>query len=580
MSLKNKGRIGQQLLAAGLITQEQLDDALAHQVETGGFLGDALVKLGYVRAQLVGEMLSATVGVPYVDLGSMELDPHAFDFIPEEYQRQNGLLPYKFDGEALYVAMSDPLNVVVVDNLRHITGHKIITTLALFEGIQDAFNRAFSLKSAAETVLKEIEESHLNDIEADISTDQLIGMAEDAPIVRLVNSIIAGAVNSKASDIHIEPQEKNVRVRYRIDGILYEQMTFAPQYHAAVVSRIKVISHLNISERRRPQDGRITFSSDGVHFDLRISTMHMVNGEKVVMRVLDKSTIRVPLERLGFQEDQLTVWNGFLMRPHGMVLVTGPTGSGKSTTLYASLNRINDIGRNIITIEDPVEYNLAGINQSQVNSKIGVNFATGLRAIVRQDPDVIMVGEIRDFETADISVQSALTGHLVFSTLHTNDAPGALIRLENMGVEKYLIASSVIGVIGQRLLRRICPECAEKDSPDADLLAVMGISAKQAAKANFRRGQGCSHCSGRGFSGRTAAYEVMPMTPRLRKGLREGADGTSLKELALADGMVTMQEMGIRKALAGETTLEEVCRVLTDEEQQSGSAPVEMKLAA
>lgn len=569
MSLKTKARVGEQLQAAGLITEEQLEAALAEQKTSGGFLGDVLVRLGFARAELVGEMIAATIHVPFVSLANVEIDSLLFDLVPEEFERHHGVLPLKLEGDTLLVAMSDPLNVPVIDELQLLTGYKISPALALQDDLRVAISRTHSLKSAAESVLREIENSTLVDAEPDVSTDELIDMAEDAPIVRLVNSIIAGAVNARASDIHIEPQENRVRVRYRVDGVLTEQMTYQIQHHRAVMSRIKIMSHLNITERRRPQDGRIAFACDGVQFDLRVSTLHMIRGEKVVLRVLNKSSARVPLESLGFSSQQLALWTSLLKLPHGMLLVTGPTGSGKTTTLYASLNRINDAGRNIITVEDPVEYELAGVNQSQVNPRIGVTFAAGLRAIVRQDPDVILVGEIRDEETAEIAVQSALTGHIVFSTLHTNDAPGALVRLENMGVKRFLIASAVSGVMGQRLLRKICPECAEPDSPDPSLIAALGLTTEELGRATFRRGAGCSRCSGRGLRGRTAVYELMVMTPGLRDGLRKNLDGAALKQIALEDGMVTMRRSGIEKALAGETTLAEVGRVLIDDEETS-----------
>jgi type IV pilus assembly protein PilB len=567
MSLKTKVKVGQQLLAAGLITEEQLEAALAEQKTSGGFLGDVLVRLGFARAELVGEMIAATVHVPFVSLANVEIDSLLFDLVPEDYERHQGVLPLKVDGDSLLVAMSDPLNVPVIDELQLLTGYKIQPALALQDDLRVAISRVHSLKSAAESVLREIENSTLLETEAEVTTDELIDMAEDAPIVRLVNSIIAGAVNARASDIHIEPQEHKVRVRYRVDGVLTEQMTYQIQHHRAVISRIKIMSHLNITERRRPQDGRIAFACDGAQFDLRVSTLHMIRGEKVVLRILNKSSARVPLETLGFSEQQLGLWADLLKLPHGMLLVTGPTGSGKTTTLYASLNRINDAGRNIITVEDPVEYELAGVNQSQVNPRIGVTFAAGLRAIVRQDPDVILVGEVRDEETAEIAVQSALTGHLVFSTLHTNDAAGALVRLENMGVKRFLIASAVSGVMGQRLLRKICAGCAEPDSPDPSLVAALGLTKEELARATFQRGAGCPQCSGRGLRGRIAVYELMMMSPRLRDGLRRNLDGAALKQIALDDGMVTMRRSGIEKALAGETTLAEVARVLIDEDE-------------
>jgi type IV pilus assembly protein PilB len=564
------GQMGQKLIEAGLINEEQLEMALERKRETGAFLGEVMMEMGLVTARIVGKVLEELISVPYVDLSEVPIDQQVLGLVSEQYQRRHRLIPFKVEGNRLYVAMSDPLNVMIIDDLNMMTGLKIVPILALTSELNDAFNRAYTVKNAAESVLREIENAEQQTAEPDLSVDQLVDLAEDAPIIRLVNSIIAGGVNGSASDIHIEPQEKTVRVRYRMDGLLYEQMHIPTHHHAAVVSRLKIMSHLNIAERRRPQDGRIVFNSEGLNFDLRVSTMPTVFGEKIVMRILDKSGISVPLERLGFFPEQLGLWNQFLNRPHGIILVTGPTGSGKSTTLYASLNKINDVSRNIITVEDPVEYQLPGISQMQANPKIGLTFAVGLKTIVRQDPDVIMVGEIRDTETAEISVQAALTGHLVFSTLHTNDAPGALIRLNNMGVEPFLITSAVIGVVGQRLLRKICVACAEPVDPDPGLLYTLGITPEQAQRGNFRQGRGCPKCGGRGYKGRAAAYEVMRMSDRMRDAVLTNAGGATLKEIAKQDGMTTMRESGVRKVLEGDTTLEEVARVLMSEEGGDG----------
>jgi len=562
------GQLGQRLLAEGHITEAQLDAALERKRQTGGFLGEVLVELGYVSPKLVGHVMEEAIGIPYVDLSETHIEPEALELVSEHYQRRHRVIPFKVDGRRLFVAMTDPLNVMVMDDLHLMTGMQIVPFVALNSEIQDALNRSHSARSAAESVLKEITDAEGPAGEQELSADQLADLAEDAPIIRLVNSVIAGAINSSASDIHIEPQEKNVRVRYRMDGILYEQMTIPLNHHPAVVSRIKIMAHLNIAERRRPQDGRIVFQFEDVPYDLRVSTMPTIYGEKVVMRVLDKAGINVPLDRLGFFPDQRRLFETFIHRPHGMILVTGPTGSGKSTTLYAALNKINEVSRNIITVEDPVEYNLAGISQVQANPKIGLTFAAALRTIVRQDPDVIMVGEIRDIETAEISVQAALTGHLVFSTLHTNDAPGALVRLQNMGVEPFLITSAVIGVVGQRLLRRICPQCSEPDKPDVGLMRALGISDYDIKNGTFRKGRGCPRCNGRGFRGRTAAYEVMRMTDTLRDAVLRNVGGVALKEIAIREGMKTMKESGIRKVLEGETTVDEVYRVLMSEDPQ------------
>jgi type IV pilus assembly protein PilB len=559
------GQLGQRLLAAGQITQEQLDAALERKKLTGEFIGEALVAIGATTSKVVGQALAEVLNVPYVDLLETAIDPDALARVSEKYQRRHRLLPFKIEDGRLYVAMADPLNVMVVDDLRLMTGLKIVPMIALTGDILDAYNRSYTVRRQAENLLSEMQKDEPT--EQELSVDQLVDLAEDAPIIRLVNSVILGGINANASDIHIEPQERNVRVRYRMDGVLYEQMHLPSQHHPAVVSRLKIMARLNIAERRRPQDGRVVFNADGVDFDLRLSTMPTIYGEKVVLRVLDKAGISVPLEALGFFPEQRAIYEGFIRRPHGMILVTGPTGSGKSTTLYASLNKINDVSRNIITVEDPVEYNLEGISQMQANPKIGLTFATGLRTIVRQDPDVIMVGEIRDTETAEIAVQAALTGHLVFSTLHTNDAPGAVIRLQNMGIEGFLITSSLLGVIGQRLMRKVCTHCAQPETPDEAMLRSLGIDPALARNGNFRRGRGCPKCSGRGYRGRTAAYEVMRMTDRMREAVLRNQGGSALKEIAIADGMMTMREAGVRKALEGETTLDEVCRVLLTDER-------------
>jgi type IV pilus assembly protein PilB len=443
---------------------------------------------------------------------------------------------------------------------------KIVPCLSFSSDFTEVINRIYDGKSAAQSVLDEIEESA--PAEPDLSLDDLVGMSEDAPIVRLVNSILHSAINSGASDIHIEPQEFVVRVRFRQDGILYDQMQFTRQHLAAVVSRLKVMARLNIAERRRPQDGRFVFKSEnGSPYDLRVNLMPLIYGEKVVMRVLDKSGSFACVDKLGLFPEQRETFERFIQRPNGIVLVTGPTGSGKSTTLYAALNSINDSTRNINTVEDPVEFNLPGVNQVQVHHQIGMNFAAGLRALVRQDPDVIMVGEIRDKETAEIAIQAALTGHLVLSTLHTNDAPGALVRLQNMGVEPFLLSSAIIGVIGQRLLRTVCTNCKETEPAHTSILDAFGIKVHPLAPPPIlASGAGCPKCGGRGMRGRTAVYELMPMSETLRDLTLKRCAGAQLREQAIAEGMLTMRESGLRKALEGYTTLEEVTRVLFSED--------------
>ncbi len=560
--------LGQRLIDAGLIGEEQLGIALDKARTHGGFLGDTLVQLGFATSERVGRLLSQIINVPYVDLSVYAIDPEAVAMINESYARQNRVLPISKRPGQLIVAMTDPLNVSILDDLHLMTGLRIVPTLSLEVDIQGAFARAYDSRSSAEMVLREIE---ANAVEMEISTDELVTMAEDAPIVRLVNSVISGGVSAKASDIHIEPQRENVRVRYRVDGVLYEQMTVPSAHHPAVVSRIKIMSGLNIAERRRPQDGRLIFSENGPRYEMRVSTLPSIYGEKVVLRILDQTGIIVALDRLGFLPEQMENFEAFIRRPHGMILVTGPTGAGKSTTLYVGLNTINDSERNIVTIEDPVEYQLPGITQVSVNHRIDLTFATGLRSIVRQDPDVIMVGEIRDRETAEIAVQAALTGHLVFSTLHTNDAPGAIIRLENMGIEPFLISSSVLGVIGQRLLRLNCTHCLVDDAPNEGLIQLLEIRPDQLSRASLKRSKGCSRCSNRGYKGRIAAFEVMPMDSRLRRLVLTNADGTIIKRAAIESGMRTIRQSGVEHALSGLTTLQEVARTLisdTDKEEE------------
>jgi type IV pilus assembly protein PilB len=395
------------------------------------------------------------------------------------------------------------------------------------------------------------------------SLEEAAARADDAPIVRLVTSLVQSAISCRASDIHIEPYEDVVRVRFRMDGLLVEQMTIPRSHHSAVVSRIKILSRMDIAERRRPQDGRFSARAmSGHEFDLRVSVMPQIHGEKVVIRLLEKNSSLARMDKLGLLPDQRPVFEEFLSRPYGMVLVTGPTGSGKSTTLYAALNLLNDASRNINTVEDPVEYHLKGVNQVQVDTRIGVTFASALRTFLRQDPDVILVGEIRDRDTAEMSVQAALTGHLVLSTLHTNDAPGAIVRMQNMGVEPFLISSAVIGVLAQRLLRTICPHCREWYEAPFEVARSLGLPLESGRPPQIARGRGCTRCGGRGMAGRTAVYEIMPMTDAIRDMTLQRRPDDALRRQALAEGMISMREAGIRKVLEGETTPEEVARIL------------------
>ncbi|MCW5943375.1 MAG: Flp pilus assembly complex ATPase component TadA [Fimbriimonadaceae bacterium] len=559
-------RLGEILVADGVITDEQLETALKHRTKQGSFLGEALVALGYIPAQTLGRYLQLTMGFPYVELAETQIDVAIARRIPERIARQQFALPFHDAGDQIHVAMVDPLNLSVVDEISALLGRRVVPFLAFSADLTDAVNRVFDVKHKAESALQGIE-VQMPPEESEPSVDELRDLGEEAPIVRLVNSIVLGAISNGASDIHIEPHEHTIRVRYRMDGIMVDQTTLPRHHLSAMCSRIKIVGHMNIAERRRPQDGRFSIRDEnGVEFDLRVSVMPTVFGEKIVMRVLEKSGAMASLDKVGFLPDQRALFERFINRPHGIVLVTGPTGSGKSTTLYGALQQINDSTKNINTIEDPVEYQLDAINQVQVQPKIGLTFAAGLRTLVRQDPDVIMVGEIRDYETAEIAIQAALTGHLVLSTLHTNDAPGALVRLQNMGVEPFLVSSAILGVVGQRLVRTVCPSCVEAYTPSPDEVATFSIPTPNGHPPQLARGKGCTRCGSRGLRGRTGVYEVMPMTPSLREMVLARASGADLKRQAIADGMMTMFDAGMRKVLDRVTTPEEIVRVLLTED--------------
>ena len=553
-------RLGDVLIADNIIDEHTLRQALERQKQTGQFLGEVLVQQGFVKPAVIGKYLSQRTGFPFVDLSEREIDFSIAREVPEVLARAKCVLPFESTAKTVRVAFADPLNLAIVDELTARLGKTVTPFLGLRSDIEEAITRVYSLRHKAETVL-----DLLPELEEFTGEEDLEAAAEDAPIVRLVNNVVDGAISLGASDIHLEPNEDNVRVRYRMDGLLHEQMII-PKHHApAVISRLKIMSHMDIAERRRPQDGRFsTKGSDGKDYDVRVSVVSTVYGEKVVMRLLLKSASWAVLTKLGFYREQLGLFETFIKRPHGIVLVCGPTGSGKSTTLHAALHEINDSTLNINTIEDPVEYRVPGVNHIQVNSKIGMTFASGLRTLVRQDPDVIMVGEIRDSETAEIAVQAALTGHLVLSTLHTNDAAGALVRLQHMGVEPFLIASSVIGVVGQRLIRNVCPDCKTLLPANDAQVAQFNLDAKHPPM--LPHGAGCRRCAKRGLRGRQAVYEVMPMTDPIREMVLKQASGEQIKDLAQAEGMMTMRQNGIQRMLDGATTPEEILRVLFVEE--------------
>lgn len=558
-------RLGMRLIQKQLITEQQLQAALEYQEKQNCFLGEALLELNFLTIEVLAPQLEATTGAPFVHLAETLVDGQVARYIPEQMARAKMVLPFHEQADMLCVAFVDPLDLTTADELRVRLKKRIVPYLAMRSDLFEAFERVYGHSYKTASVLEQIHDQHPT---AEMSTGEendkeSFSDGDEAPIVRLVNSILDDAVLSGTSDIHIEPQEDHVRVRFRQDGILYEH-NILPRNHAAAVNRrLKILGHMNIAERRRPQDGRFTYqASNNDEFDLRVSMLPVIYGEKVVMRVLRKSVHMATLDKLGFNPLQRSIFEKFIHHPHGIILVTGPTGSGKSTTLYAALNQINDSTRNISTIEDPVEYNLKGINQIQVNHTVGLNFAAGLRTLMRQDPDVIMVGEIRDKETAETAIQAALTGHLVFSTLHTNDAPSTVVRLQNMGIESFLISSALLGALGQRLMRTICPHCKESYPGDRSVLEGLGIQYPADRPVTLWRGAGCSRCGGRGMKGRTAVYELMPVTDALRNMVLEKRSGAELYQCAVREGMVTMQQAAAQKVIEGSVPLEEIIRVL------------------
>jgi len=559
-------KLGEILAARGAVNQVDLDKALAEQRQTKGFLGQILLKRGVIKKRDLAEALEDQLGLAFVELSDQTVAPEIASLLPENLVRLYKALPFDLRENVLSVAMADPLNLPALESMHLVTGLEVKPFFAPEEDVLLTTNQVFDGRVAAYKAIEDT--TGMAHDEADgMTVRDLERMVEDAPVVRLVDSIVQGAIAGNASDIHVEPRERDVRVRYRVDGVLYLMMEIPKRLQSAVISRIKIMAGMNIAERRLPQDGRITVGSNGHMYDLRVSTLLTVFGEKVVMRILDKTSVLLQLEDLGFLPDQQTLVQHLITKPYGMLLSTGPTGSGKTTTLYTALNRVNTGDNNIVTVEDPVEYQLAGINQSQVSLAAGITFARGLRAILRQDPDVIMVGEIRDREMAEIAVQSALTGHLVFSSLHTNDAASALPRLLDMGVEPFLIASSVIGVIGQRLVRVVCRNCKASYKPERRVLEELGVPEDEHGHVHFARGAGCPICSGRGYRGRTGVFEVLRMSDQIKRMVLDKASTLEIREQALQEGMQPMQQTGLRKVMDGTTTPEEVMRVIYVEEE-------------
>ncbi|MEE9279789.1 MAG: type IV-A pilus assembly ATPase PilB [Myxococcota bacterium] len=560
-------RIGELLVQKSLLSEEQLQKAKREAEASGTRVGYQMTKLGFIEEAELAEAVSNQYGVPMITLDDFEVDPDVIALVPEDVAQKHTILPVNRAGSTLIVATSDPSNIFAVDDIKFLTGYNVEVVVAAEESIRRAIDKYYDTSASLDEVMMGFDDDDLEVVAGEESVDieELAQATEDAPVVKLVNLILTDAVKKIASDIHIEPYEKDFRVRYRIDGLLYEVMKPPRKLKNPLTSRVKIMADLDIAERRLPQDGRIKLKMGrNQEMDYRVSVLPTLFGEKIVLRLLDKSTLQLDMTKLGFEELQLNDFKHAIHQPFGMVLVTGPTGSGKTTTLYSALSELNTTSENISTAEDPVEFNLVGINQVQMREDIGLNFAAALRAFLRQDPDIIMVGEIRDFETAEIGIKAALTGHMVLSTLHTNDAPSTINRLLNMGIEPFLVSSSVNCVIAQRLARKICEECVEEDPEvTAAALEQAGMTSEEAARCQPRKGEGCGNCSETGFRGRIAVYEVMVLSDTLSEFVLNGASAAEIKREAIRGGMSSLRRTALNKVLEGTTTLGEVLRVST-----------------
>jgi type IV pilus assembly protein PilB len=574
-------RIGELLLKEKRITPAQLQEALNYQKSSGGKLGFNLVKLGFVKDEEITALLSKQYGVPSINLTQFEIDPGVIKLIPAETAQKYQIIPLSRAGATLTIAMTDPTNVFAMDDIKFMTGYNVEPVVASEGAVLEAIGRYYPAAagksgaadlSALEMVSKALEETAVveeEDVEVleegeQIDVASLEKQSGEAPVIRLVNLVLMSAIQKGASDIHIEPYEKEFRVRFRIDGLLYNVMAPPMKFRDAITSRLKIMAKLDIAEKRLPQDGRIKirFVAEGAtkEIDFRVSCLPTLFGEKIVLRLLDKEKLMLDMTKLGFEPEALRKLEYAIARPWGMVLVTGPTGSGKTNTLYSSIAKINTSETNIMTAEDPVEFNLVGVNQVQVRENIGLNFAAALRSFLRQDPNIILVGEIRDFETAEIAVKAALTGHLVLSTLHTNDAPSTINRLMNMGIEPFLVASSVNLICAQRLVRRICTNCKEDEPHAPQALVEAGFSPDESHQVVPQKGKGCERCNNTGYKGRVGLYEVMEITDELRELILVGASSLELRKKAIDDGMITLRRSGLQKVMQGVTTIEEVAR--------------------
>ncbi len=562
--MANTNRLGELLVREKLISLAQLRQAQDEQQKSGHNLGYTLAKLGFISDQEITNFLSQQYRVPTIDLDEYEVDADILKLVSREQCEKHRVIPVSRTGNSLIVAMADPTNLHAIDDLKFLTSYNIEPVIASETAIGASIEKYYNVGPSYDEVMAGFDESEIDFSadEEDINLLELEKASEDAPVVRLVNMMMLQAIKKGASDIHIEPYEKKMRVRYRVDGVLLEEMTPPMKLKNALSSRVKIMASLDIAERRLPQDGRIKLKlGKGREMDFRVSVLPTIWGEKIVLRLLDKGNLQLDMTKLGFDVNPLKDFQWAINQPWGMVLVTGPTGSGKTTTLYSALSDLNKVGSNISTAEDPVEYNLHGINQVQMHDEIGLNFAMSLRAFLRQDPDIIMVGEIRDFETAEIAVKAALTGHLVLSTLHTNDAPSTISRMLNMGVEPFLITASVNLVLAQRLARKVCMECRQPIRLEKPVLTEIGFTPDQMARAQLFKGAGCRVCNGTGYKGRVALYEVMRFSENLKEMVLQGSSTAELKAAAIKNGMTTLRMAGIQKVLDGVTTTEEILRV-------------------
>lgn len=556
-------RLGELLVKENLITTDQLRKAMEEQKAGGGRLGSSLTKLGFVTDEELLTFLSKQYNVPVINLDEFEIEKEIARKIPQAIAKKHLIIPVNQTGSTLIVATSDPTNLGVIDEIKFLTGYNVEFVAATENALTKAIEKYFEVSTDYQGILDEAaEEYEVISDDDNIDIKSLEKASEEAPVIRLVNSILNDAIKKGASDIHVEPYEKTFRVRFRIDGMLYEIMKPQLSLKPAIASRLKIMAKLDIAERRRPQDGRIKIRyADGKDMDFRVSVLPTLFGEKIVLRLLDKSNLQLDMTKLGFNEKQLKDFKDAVHKPYGMVLVTGPTGSGKTTTLYSALSELNQISKNVSTAEDPVEYNMPGVNQVQMHEEIGLNFAAALRSFLRQDPNIIMVGEIRDYETAEIAVKAALTGHLVLSTIHTNDAPSTINRLLNMGIEPFLVASAVHAILAQRLVRKICDKCKEEIDIEKKVLLDIGVSEAEAKNLKVYKGKGCTVCNNTGYKGRIAVYEILTIAEELRELILAGASANEIKKEAMRLGMMTMRQSAVDFLKKGLTTVDEVVRV-------------------